>query len=216
MNASLDQRTLHLQLVHNRKKYEEMSEVELVLACQNRDQLAFDHLVRRNERTVYGLLHQMAPDWRDSRDLAQEVFIRVWRSIRLLRNPRAFKKWLSHIVTNLFYDELRKRPKQQVISIDEPFTNDSGDEGSAREIADVSGMPDEILQRHQLSDAINKAIEDLPEHFRTTIIMRELQGLSYEEIASLTHTERGTVKSRIARARAKIQTTLTPFLKDCA
>jgi RNA polymerase sigma-70 factor, ECF subfamily len=205
-----------LTLYDSRRSYAQMTDVDLVVACQGRDRLAFDQLVKRNHRVVYGLLHQLAPDWRDSNDLAQEVFIRIWKSIGNLRNPHSFKTWLSHIVTNLFYDELRKRPKQPMISIDAPLNAESQDEPISRDLPDVTRMPEELLQQHELSDAIDHAIAKLPEQFRTTILLREIEGLSYEEIAAITHTEKGTVKSRIARARAKIQHTLEPYMQDCA
>lgn len=205
-----------LTLIDNRKRYSEMTDLQLVLACQRRDKMAFEHLVKRYQRPVFALLHQIAPDWHDPNDLAQEVFIRVWRSVPTLRNPNSFKTWLNHIVTNLFYDELRKRPKQMMISIDEPISTDGSDEGITRDLPDVSAIPEDVVQRQELSEAIDRAIEKLPEQFRTTIVLRELQGMSYDEIASLTNAERGTVKSRIARARAKIQMSLSPYLKDCA
>src|SRR3990167_5728014 len=84
------------------------SDSELILLCQQKNSRAFEELIRRHQRTVYALLYRLAPDWSDTSDLAQEVFIRMWRSIRNLRNPAAFRSWLSQIVTNLFYDELRK------------------------------------------------------------------------------------------------------------
>src|SRR5579884_2512762 len=84
------------------------TDAELILLCQNKNPRAFEELIRRHQRTVYALLYRLAPDWTDTSDLAQEVFIRMWRSIGNLRNPSAFRSWLSQIVTNLFYDELRK------------------------------------------------------------------------------------------------------------
>jgi RNA polymerase, sigma subunit, ECF family len=92
--------------------YSQKSDRDLVLACQHREPQAFEELVKRHQRTVYSLLYQLAPDWEDTSDLAQEVFIRVWRNINNLRNPASFRSWLTQIVTNLFYDELRKRPRR--------------------------------------------------------------------------------------------------------
>jgi len=205
-----------LKLFTGKKQYAEISDYDLVLACKNHEQKAFEQLIKRNQRYVYGLLHHLAPDCADTRDMAQEVFIRVWRSLDNLRNAHSFKTWLHHIVTNLFYDELRRRPRQAIVYIDEPILNENSDETPTRDLADASGMPDEVVQRRELSAAIARAISRLPDQFRTTILLRELQGLSYEEIASITHAEPGTVKSRIARARAKMQTSLLPYMEDCA
>jgi RNA polymerase sigma-70 factor (ECF subfamily) len=212
MTAAIRPIRPNLTIVKSKQPFEAMSDVELVIACQNRCDGAFEALMLKYQRTVYGLLFQLAPDFRDTSDLVQEVFIRIWRSIGTLRNPHAFRRWLNQLVTNLFYDELRKRPKNATVSMDEPIKSDAGEESSTRDIADQSAMPDELNQRRELSDAIEKAIAQLPEQFKTVIVLRELEGLSYDQIAALTKTEIGTVKSRIARARAKVQESLHPFI----
>lgn len=203
-----------LTLIHGNQN---KTDAELVVLSQQKDTAAFEVLVRRHQRSVYNLLYQLAPDWNNTADLAQEVFIRAWKSIHNLRNPRAFRSWLNQIATNLFYDELRRRPKHMnTISMDEGFENDEHDESPTRDIADTSALPDECFQRQELVDAIHNAMAQLPEQFRVAIVLRELQGLSYEEIALLTQSEMGTVKSRIARARTKIQQLLEPYLESAA
>ena len=196
--------------------YSQKSDRDLVLACQRREPAAFEELVKRHQRTVYALLYQLAPEWQDTADLAQDVFIRVWRSINNLRNPSSFRSWLTQIVTNLFYDELRKRPRRvQTVSMDDTIDGDEMTADQAtRDIADNSALPDETILSHELSDAIREAMTKLPEQFRTAIVLREIEGLSYEEIAVLTKTEMGTVKSRIARARSKLQELLQPYLSS--
>jgi RNA polymerase sigma-70 factor (ECF subfamily) len=194
--------------------YAGRTDAELILLCQQKDSRAFEELIKRHQRTVYALLYRLAPDWNDTADLAQEVFIRMWRSIGNLRNPSAFRSWLSQIVTNLFYDELRKRPRQlPTVSMDEPLDTEEGDNSTTRDIRDKAAGPDELCQRNELTEMVRQAMTRLPEQFRTAIILREFEGLSYEEIALITHTEIGTVKSRIARARAKIQEMVSPYLK---
>jgi RNA polymerase sigma-70 factor, ECF subfamily len=196
------------------KPYSQSSDRELVIACQRRDPEAFEELVKRHQRTVYALLYQLAPDWSDTSDLAQEVFIRIWRSINNLRNPSAFRSWMTQIVTNIFYDELRKRPRRvPTISMDEGFETDESGEPTTRDIPDTSAQPDDIVLSREVSDEIRQSMSKLPEQFRTAIVLREVEGLSYEEIAILTKTEMGTVKSRIARARAKLQEMLKPYLE---
>lgn len=194
--------------------YPVKSDGELIVLCQKKDSRAFEELIKRHQRTVYALLYRLAPDWNDTSDLAQEVFIRMWRSIGNLRNPSAFRSWLSQIVTNLFYDELRKRPRQlPTISMDEPLDSEEGNDSTTRDIKDKSAGPDELCQRKEMTEVVRQAMTRLPEQFRTAIILREFEGLSYEEIALITNTEIGTVKSRIARARAKIQEMVSPYLK---
>ncbi len=193
--------------------YSQKSDRDLVLACQRREPAAFEELVKRHQRTVYALLYQLAPDWSDTSDLAQEVFIRVWRSINNLRNPSSFRSWLTQIVTNLFYDELRKRPRRlPTVSMDESLDDEETD-GATRDIPDTSAQPDEKVLSTELNEVIRQAMLRLPEQFRTAIVLREVEGLSYEEIAVITKTEMGTVKSRIARARTKLQELLKPYIE---
>lgn len=197
--------------------YSQKSDRDLVIACQRREPAAFEEIVKRHQRTVYALLYQLAPDWQDTADLAQEVFIRIWRNIGSLRNPSSFRSWLTQIVTNLFYDELRKRPRRlPTVSMDESLDADDSGEGSTRDIADTSAPPDDIVLNREMSEVIRQAMARLPEQFRTAIVLREMEGLSYEEIAILTKTEMGTVKSRIARARAKLQELLKPYLESAS
>lgn len=194
--------------------YSQKSDRDLVIACQKREPAAFEELVKRHQKTVYALLYQLAPDWHDTSDLAQEVFIRVWKSITNLRNPSAFRSWLTQIVTNIFYDELRKRPRKlPTVSMDDALGDDDSD-GPSRDIPDESEIPDENLLNQELSAVIRQAMLKLPEQFRTAIVLREVEGLSYEEIAVITKTEMGTVKSRIARARSKLQEILKPYLEN--
>lgn len=189
------------------------SDADLVHRCRKGDHAAFAALVKRHQLAVYNHLRQMAPDWNTTADLTQEVFIRAWKRINDLRNPRAFRSWLNHIATNLFYDELRKRPKNlSTVSMDEPISTDDLDENFTRDIADTSALPDECFQRKELAEAIRQAMAQLPELFRKTIVLRELEGLSYQDIAQLTGSEMGTVKSRIARARLRIQHSIAPYL----
>ncbi len=195
--------------------YSQQSDRDLVLACQRREPQAFEELVKRHQKTVYALLYQLAPDWQDTSDLAQEVFIRIWRSINNLRNPSSFRSWLTQIVTNLFYDELRKRPRRlPTVSMDESL--DEGEETGehTRDIPDESDLPHDKVLNKELSEVIREAMLKLPEQFRTAIVLREVEGLSYEEIADITQTEMGTVKSRIARARLKLQEMLKPYLES--
>lgn len=192
----------------------QQTDEELVLACQSGCREAVECLVRKHQRSVYSLLYQLAPDWSDTSDLAQEVFIRVYRGINSLRNPKIFRSWLNQIVINLFYDELRRRPRRlPTISIDAPIESESGESDLVREIPDPSLKPDERSLAHELDQLIRKAMCALPEQFRIAIVLRELQGLSYEEIAQVIGCELGTVKSRIARARGRLQQVLSPYLE---
>ncbi|PSO50009.1 MAG: RNA polymerase subunit sigma [Cyanobacteria bacterium SW_9_44_58] len=192
----------------------ELSNYELILRCQQGikpDRAAFSELLRRHQSHVEKMLYHLAPDWSDRADLVQEVWIRVYRNIQRLKDPGKFRGWLSRIATNLFYDELRKRKHvKNPISLDAPRQFEDGE--LTWEIATALPSPDQDLSSQEFYDQLNQAIADLPESFRTTIILREIEGFSYEEIAEMTGVSLGTVKSRIARARARLQSVLHSYL----
>jgi len=191
------------------------TDLEIVKRCQIGERAAFQELVKRFQKNVFALLYQLAPEWRDLNDLSQEVFIRVYRGIHNLRNPKIFRSWLNQIVLNLFYDELRKRPRKiKTVSMDQSFEDDSGENEFYKEIKDSKLKPDEIISNVQTRDAIKTAMAQLPEQFRTAIVLRELQGLQYEEIAEMLGCALGTVKSRIWRARERLQVILEPLLTE--
>ncbi len=193
---------------------DKLSNHDLILRCQvglRPDRAAFAELLRRHQTQVDRVLYHLAPDWSDRADLAQEVWIRVYRSISRLQEPTKFRGWLSRIATNLFYDELRKRKRvASPLSLDAPRSLEDGE--MDWEIASNTPSPDEQMTTREFYEQLREAIADLPEAFRTTIILREIEGLSYEEIAELTGVSLGTVKSRIARARSKLQTQLQSYL----
>lgn len=195
---------------------EKLSNYDLILRCQDGvqpDRAAFTELLRRYQVHVDKVLYHLAPDWQDRSDLAQEIWIRVYRNIKRLQEPAKFRGWLSRIATNLFYDELRKRKRvKPPLSLDAPRCIEDG-EVEWEIPADRPG-PDEDLSTREFYDCLNEAIADLPEVFRTTIVLREIEGLAYEEIAEITGVSLGTVKSRIARARQRLQSQLQPYLNS--
>ncbi|MFN4269776.1 MAG: sigma-70 family RNA polymerase sigma factor [Thermosynechococcus sp.] len=187
---------------------------ELVVRCQagrTPDRAAFTELLRRYQSHVERIIYHLAPDWDDRADLVQEVWIRVYRNIHKLQDASKFQGWLSRIATNLFYDELRKRKRHQPpLSLDAPLKTQKGEMNW--ELAASDASPDDRLHTDEFYDQLRRAIANLPETFRTTIVLREIEGLSYEEIAQITGVSLGTVKSRIARARQRLQVELQPHL----
>ena len=195
---------------------EKLSNYDLIVRCQQESQpnrAAFAELLRRYESHVNRLFYHLAPDWQERADLAQEVWIRVYRNINRLQDPAKFRGWLSRIATNLFYDELRKRKRNaRPISLDAPLRTSDGE--MSWEIASDMPSPTDDLATQEFYAQLKAAIAELPEAFRTTIVLREIQGLPYEEIAEITGASLGTVKSRIARARLKLQSTLQNYLNE--
>ena len=187
---------------------------DLINVCQQHrypEQAPFAELMRRYRSHVDRQLYHLAPDWSDRADLAQEVWIRVYRNLNRLQSPVKFKGWMSRITTNLFYDELRKRKRHAgTLSLDAPRHLDDGQVDW--EIASEDPSPVDTMMTHEFYERLQAAIAELPEVFRTTIVLREIQGLPYEEIAEITGVSLGTVKSRIARARYRLQGELKRYI----
>ncbi len=182
---------------------------ELVLLSQRSDYKALEELIRREQKTIFATFAYLSKTRENIADLTQEALMRMARGLAGLRNPKTFKSWLNQIVTNLFYDELRKSTrKPSIISIDQQ----DDERKSYTQIPDFRHKPAEKAMSMELDALIKNEIQGLPEHFRIAIILRELQGLSYDEIAIATHTTIGTVKSRIARARIKLQDGLRNYI----
>ncbi len=193
-------------------QYKKMSLEELVVLAQQNDLRALEELIKREQKNVYAAFSYLSDKKENVSDLTQEALMRVAKNISSLKNPKNFKSWLNTIIANLFYDELRKSSrKPDTISIDdESCENSTFDVLSL--IPDKKCKPHEKCITNELEKIIKDAILNLPEQFRIAIVLRELQGLSYEEIAKATNASVGTVKSRIARARCKLQEGLRTYI----
>lgn len=190
----------------------EMTDAELILAIKDNDVTAMHMLLARHESTVKRMVCKLAPDFGDDGDMVQETMIRVWRGVKYIKNPFAFKAWLNQIVTNNFYDTLRKKKATLTLSLDEPIQTESGNDFFTREIECNRMKPEEVLLNKELSDVLHCAVGKMPLRYRDAVMMRDVDGLTYEQIANLTDTELGTVKSRINRGRQKMQKTLNLYL----
>ncbi|MGB3612867.1 MAG: sigma-70 family RNA polymerase sigma factor [Elainellaceae cyanobacterium] len=193
---------------------EKLSNDDLIIRCQSGirpDKDAFAELLRRYQAHLEKVFYHLAPDWSDRADLVQEVWIRVYRNLKRLQEPPKFRGWLTRIATNLFYDELRKRKRvKSPLSLDAPRRADDGE--MSWEVAATDPGPDQELLTQEFYAQLHKAIADLPEIFRTTIMLREIEGMAYEDIAEITGVSLGTVKSRIARARSRLQSQLQRYI----
>lgn len=193
---------------------EKLSNEDLILRCQSGirpDKAAFAELLRRYQSHLEKVFYHLAPDWSDRADLIQEVWIRVYRNLKRLQEPVKFRGWLTRIATNLFYDELRKRKRVKApLSLDAPRRADDGEMNW--EVAATDPGPDQDLLTREFYTQLHKAIAELPEIFRTTIMLREIEGMAYEDIAEITGVSLGTVKSRIARARSRLQSQLQRYI----
>ena len=197
----------------SKRKYKDMNLYDLICSAQEDDYDALEELIRREQKNVFASFCYLGAQRENLLDLTQEALFRVSKNIKNLKNPKLFKSWLGQIISNLFYDDLRKKQRiPDSVSIESYWLNEDNNDDNVLNICDNTTKPDEKTLGKELTDVIREMIGRLPEHFRLVIILRELQGLSYEEIAKITHTNVGTVKSRISRARTKLQECLKPYL----
>lgn len=196
----------------NIKNYKKSDIRELIILTQNNDYKALEELVKRLQDKIYLTFYYLCPDCDDLSDLTQEALVRMCKGIFKLKNPKHFKSWLNRIVSNLFYDKLRKQKKSPAcISTDEKSEENSCD---ILQISDPCPCPDEKTLNDEVAQIIKDNISKLPEHFRLVTVLREIGGLSYNEIAKATGIEVGTVKSRINRARNKLKLCLAPYFTN--
>lgn len=181
---------------------------ELIEMARNGDMEALEEIIRRQQKNVFATLYYLNAKPDEIMDLTQEILFKVAKNIRKLKNPKTFKSWLNQIIINQFYDTLRKKQK----SVKKVCLDSSPDAKNGLEIPDFASNPYQRALDKELERAIKCSIHKLPDPFKMAIIMRELQGLSYEEIAQATNSNIGTVKSRIARARLKLQEYLKPYI----
>ncbi len=192
--------------------YKNLNTVELIELAQNDDFKAMHELVKREQDKIYMTFYYLCPDCDDLRDLTQEALIRMCRSLKSVKNPKTFRGWLNKIISNLFYDKLRKKQKTpRCVSTDEK-TEDG--QLLINQVCDTCPCPDEKTLNKEVNDIIRDMISKLPEHFRLVTVLRDIGGLSYDEISKVTGVEVGTVKSRINRARNKLKNCLEPYFAN--
>lgn len=183
---------------------------QLVERVQRGDKAAFDLLVTKYQRKIFRLLSRLIRDSAEVEDVAQEAFIKAYRALPNFRGDSAFYTWLYRIAINTAKNFLvsqgRRAPTSTEADVEDAETFDDGEH-----LRDLN-TPDAMLLSRQVADAVNRAIDRLPEDLKTAIVLRELEGLSYEEIAETMNCPIGTVRSRIFRAREAIAEELRPVL----
>ncbi len=177
--------------------------------ARNEDRREFDQLVERYHKQAYNIAYRMAGNHADAEDLTQEAFIRAFRFFGQYRRELPFDSWLYKIMSNVFIDRLRRKPKVRIRSIDQPVATDEGE--AQFDIADKSAGPEDIVLSTQMDSRVQTALENLPEAFRITVIYADIEGLSYEEIAEATNTNIGTVRSRLHRGRRLLRDKLKKY-----
>ena len=176
----------------------------LIISAQKGDVRALEELLRRIQKNVFGMFSYLAEKRQDIADLTQEALLKTAKCLPSLKEPKCFKSWLNHIVTNIYYDYIKKHDSDKQVELDD---------NKILEIKDKIGCePGEKCLFSEMDKLIKAALLSLPENLRIVIILREYEGMSYEDISKITETTLGTVKSRISRARIKLQNALKEFI----
>lgn len=186
----------------------------LVKKAQNNDLSAFEELVRLFQNRIYTLCVRLAGNHADAQDLAQEAFIRAYRALGSFRNEADFGTWLHRITVNVWLNFRRKNSVQQtVIYLDEPYTDGDGGE-IRREVEAGDGDPLQLLEQDEFRGLIRAALDSLSDEHRAVLVLREIEGYSYEEVSHMLGCSLGTVKSRLSRAREVMRRTMTVMARE--
>lgn len=187
-------------------------DAELVARVQRGDKQAFDLLVLKYQRKIMRLLSRMIRDPAEIEDVAQESFIKAYRALPQFRGDSAFYTWLYRIAINTARNWLAQNNRRP--STPSSYESEDGETFDETDSLTDSSNPESEMASRQIAETVNKAMNDLPEELRNAIVMREIDGMSYEDIAQSMNCPIGTVRSRIFRAREAIATRLRPLLGD--
>ncbi len=176
-------------------------ELEIVVKVRSGDVNAFEALVTEHEKKVYNLALRMVGNEEDARDMSQEAFIKAYNSLESFRGDSKFSVWLYRLTSNLCIDFLRSRGRRQTLSL---TAEDDGNDAAQLDIPDDRFSPERAFERQETRASVKRGLDTLTPEYRQILLLREMGGLSYEEIGKALGLEAGTVKSRIFRARKKL------------
>ncbi|MBV9866817.1 MAG: sigma-70 family RNA polymerase sigma factor [Abitibacteriaceae bacterium] len=188
------------------------SDSYLVERALDNDLAAFEKLVSRYQSKIVSYATRMLSDADEAEDVAQEAFVKAYRSLESFRGASSFSTWLYRIATNLCIDRVRKRKRspQQAYSLDEPM--DKEEERGGRDVPDDSGEPSKNIEREELKAQVRQTVAEMPEKLRSVLVMCDIQGMSYDDIAGILDCPIGTVKSRLFHARADLARRMRPYM----
>ena len=191
----------------------EPGDVELVKRCQSGDSSAFNDLVTRYRSKVFTMVYGMVQNEQDAWDLAQEGFLKVWRSIHRFKGESSFYTWLYRIMTNVTIDSLRRKGIRGEAEFDDRIAPANVEPGS-RTTPSSASLPNEKLEYREIRERIDHAIAKLSPEHRAVIVMKEIEDLQYNEIAEVLNCSLGTVMSRLFYARKKLQSLLRDLYEN--
>lgn len=187
----------------------------LIARAQGGDRAAFRRLVERHQRRAFAIALSLVRDENDARELVQDAFLRVYKSLASFQGTSSFFTWLYRIITNLSIDLIRK-PGRQLVDIDEArFESDEFQEVEFPLLSRFDGAdPVDVVRRREIAARVQQALDALPPYHRAVIVMREIDGLSYEEMAVAMDVSKGTIMSRLFHARQKLQKALAGVYEE--
>lgn len=179
-----------------------MNEKELIARLQARDETAFEELIRLYEKKIYALCVRMCGNAEDAEEAAQDTFLALWRGIDRFRQESALSTWIYRLASNACIDLMRRRRKSEGgVSLD--------DEALFLDAADPAPQPPQALEQREAQRLLQEGLMSLPAEYRSILLLREVEGLSYSEISETLELELGTVKSRISRGRTLLRNFLS-------
>jgi RNA polymerase sigma-70 factor (ECF subfamily) len=194
-----------------REALKQLDDSGVVAAHLAGDRLAFGELVERYQNRLLNFIYRTTGDRERAEDLVQETFIRVYRHLHRFDQTKKFSTWIYTISSNLAKNELRNRSRNPLVLFQTLMKNRDNDTRPL-EWEDNTYRPDDLFRKRHLKSQVDAAVDQLPEHHRTVFILREMEGKTYEEIAEITATNLGTVKSRLNRARNNFAQLIAPVL----
>ena len=188
-----------------------MNEDFLIKKAKKGDSAAFSALMEQHFAMIYNLALRMSGNPDDASDLTQEAMIKLFKNIGAFEGKSKFSTWVYRVAANTCLDELRKIKRKKTVSLDAEYETEDGSVGYEAE--DTAPTPDVSAERSELKNIVAKAVSRLGEEYRTAVILRDINGLSYTEIAEVIGCSVGTVKSRISRGRANLKEILEKDFK---
>jgi len=209
--TSIEELRLRGAGVESDEAVESLSDHALLEATRAGDEAAFAELVGRYRNQITNYIYRMTNDYDGAVDLAQETFVRVYRAAERYQTSHAFSTYIYRIATNLAISELRKRKRRKLVSLTGFFQGKEGAEPVEFDPPDARPLQDTELVEAERRTAVARAIQTLPDKYRAPLVLRDVEGKSYEEISRILETSEGTIKSRISRARGLLREKLRSY-----
>jgi RNA polymerase sigma-70 factor (ECF subfamily) len=206
------QRNMALKGAAVREQLRTLEDGDVVSAFLAGEERAFQELVTRYQSRLLNFIYRTIGDREKAEDLVQEVFIRVYRHIGRFDRSKKFSTWIYTIASNLAKNELRNRSRNPLVLF-QTIKKNWQDDDRPLQFEDLNSRPDDLYRKRHLRELVEDSVAKLPAHHREVFVLRELEGKSYEEIAEITQTNLGTVKSRLNRARASFAELIEPKLR---